>query len=128
MSFTIKYLQRKKRRTPKGIVGLVSVRLNKADAPGRAVLTVTLRNGAEKEITAGEYLRIGRVEEDPRLLILAPATQTTGHKMHTRKADRAVVKVVISDPEEWAPLCGEYDELKYDEEHGVHFVERARAV
>lgn len=103
----------------------VSVHLNRTGKQGKGVaLVVIFRNGAEKQITAGEYIRIGTCEERPGVLFFAPGNARNGHKISMlKKCGNVSVKVMIRWAEAWRPFVGDFS-LQYDEENAVHYCGR----
>lgn len=119
----IKFIPRRRARFEQAAD--VSVHLNRTGKTGKGVaLAVIFRNGAEKKITDGEYIRIGTSEERPGVLFFAPGNARNGHKISMlKKCGNVTVKTMVRWPEAWEPFTGDFS-LEYDEENAIHYCER----
>lgn len=118
MKFTIDYVTRHKER---GSADL-TVRIGRNSR--RAVLVCTFRNGSEKQITDGEYIRIGTAKEDPGVLIFTPGNARNAYKLSRKQQEGApaVLKVYADDIDRFAQFCHDYKSILFDKESGVHYV------
>ena len=121
MKFTIEYVAKRK---DCGNKADLSVRI--AQTTTRKYISCIFRNGAEKQITDGEYIRMGTAKEDPDVLIFTPGNSRNAYKLG-RKEDSgtASLKLYPDNVEDFAQFVGDYRRIQFDKESGVHYIRRA---